>query len=635
MKTIKTILCLAAAVFAFASCSNNDGLAGEDNGSNAGTVENKPAEAVAYVKGATIVSVPAGVKTVHAYNWADGCDLGEMIVEDGTVAIESPYGCTTIALYYNGSAMSRAASDADALVQVPVSDGPITIQKTTEFPTVETPYTKFIELFPAGKNMMNEYYPNGVLTAPDGVDNFALNFMFESDGNPIDVLPVYSNGRYDVTLGIFYYDTEATMHSYAIWNMAESGWKLNNDRAAEVKTAASEAVRVELPAGYKYGFYIVAKSLRENEVFKGYTYTNTYPTTAYTWADLNKENLGCEHSQKCANYYNIHSATFSVNDETFIGFEDQENGDYDINDLIVRVTPTAKVISNPTKDDVKAPAAPAVVPEGADHLMHWSSECGMDIEARFDGQGHDYLRIAVPTNGNQTCTIDLTPFNAYCAADDFRIVTKDDMEVLYVEDNTTKSTDGVKAVNGNTTDEYKTVSCTTGNVQDGVYEMKVDLYPADEDDYLALIELIEQHKDNLCEWLLSFESSDAPVLPSDEVIEPYKSMLRQGVSPEWTSGDSYLPNMTEWKLLTITDRGLTLNADMVAQIESNASGTYFSKALSQAEGAVIVCACSSLGNPSWHLDSAIYDVRANGCLYKYDDSAAAFVHDDANCKVSH
>ena len=134
------------------------------------------------------------------------------------------------------------------------------------------------------------------------------------------------------------------------WDMEQVKWKGDpyprpGTYVEITKSKDAEGYTLCIPEGYVFGFYVRA----ENDA--RYIHQNRqYSGQFYTWKELNlKDGADCDKFDDGG----IHGSTFSDGEKTFIGFEDQEHGDRDINDIICFITPEVPIINEPTIEDIQ------------------------------------------------------------------------------------------------------------------------------------------------------------------------------------------------------------------------------------------------------------------------------------------
>ncbi|MCF0188506.1 MAG: DUF4114 domain-containing protein [Bacteroidaceae bacterium] len=183
-------------------------------------------------------------------------------------------------------------------------------------------------------NVFMEAFPNGssaVGKDHSGLEDFASDFLYVSNGEPFDVYVLYSQALYIDDLGIYYYDEDGNKYEHTFWSMADTGWlrygwyKNGGCRYAYVATStyntAGKGYTMQLPKGWKFGFYVY----------------NDQNGKKYSEAPLNF-NEDAEYDQ---------IVTYDYNGTTLVGFEDvfQNNGsDKDFNDVILMINPTQAVL---------------------------------------------------------------------------------------------------------------------------------------------------------------------------------------------------------------------------------------------------------------------------------------------------
>ncbi|MCF0203324.1 MAG: DUF4114 domain-containing protein [Bacteroidaceae bacterium] len=221
--------------------------------------------------------------------------------------------------------------------------------KVTEF----TWYGKTADTLQAGtaSKLTNEVFmkdfPNNqdnLKTPHPDLEDLSFDFLYVSNGEPVEVWPLYSHAGYVDDIGIYYYDQDGNMHEEdTFWSMADDGWlakgiKTTYQKNYEGKYAycryAKEDVdtyngtgygyKFQLPKGWKWGFYI-----KNDQNGKKYSQSTLH-------AKDSKGNL-----QKQV-------VTYRYGEYNLIGFEDifYSGADKDYNDIALLVSP--KQVVTPT-----------------------------------------------------------------------------------------------------------------------------------------------------------------------------------------------------------------------------------------------------------------------------------------------
>lgn len=357
MKTSK-FLGLALSVLTLAACSQDDDLFQNDapQTTDESNQIGKVIEMGATGNQSSIATfvVPAGTKTVDVvYN--NGEKTVTVDVESAGIATgafktvslklfaDAP---TFVDIFYNVNAKSttRATSNGTRVAAVKhfavkPSNGDILKVEAVDGLSnddIDERCQLFLETF--GEEHDNLNNPSSE------IDNFSKDFVFESDGKPFVIYPIYINSSSKNDLGIYYYDENGNRQDQIIW---ESGQELED--ATEGKYSipnnlnGENGIQITLPAGYKYGFYISS------------THTSTY-----NFYSLSKENKAVcedmEHFDQPCLGEGCHAITFSYDGNTYLGFEDWEfwhgGGAYDCNDFIITAPKVLEVIDTPEEEDL-------------------------------------------------------------------------------------------------------------------------------------------------------------------------------------------------------------------------------------------------------------------------------------------
>lgn len=427
------------------------------------------------LQGPTCINVPNGVTQVKLVNWADKTDLGTYQVVNGHVWVGSDEW-TTVEIY--------DASPKQNAKGVKKANGELTYLGDT---IVKKINNDLITLYPANKVNSGYNSEDFLKMFPPGRPSKGQSILYVSNGLPFSIYPIYTQGWYDLTLGLFYYDLDNNKHEIDIWDTQDCNWKPTFEYlfANEVKdvslytiakTENAEGFSIVLPDEYVFGFYV--KSRGDGKAGTFYSYRN--------------ENACNEN----------HSVNFvDANGINYLSFEDQDRGDNDMNDLICYLTPTQKSIDEPTpekidsiinerKDTIK------IIDDEIDKIVHWTTD-SFDIEARYS-DWHKYLRINIPLKNNKIVKVNLKKFQDFCEMDDTRIVTNNDSTILYKEIETSETivnnTSAITLINNNKLNEYGTVIAeivpTEGEEPNGTYQLKIELYPKGEDAYDKIMKMI-------------------------------------------------------------------------------------------------------------------------------------------------
>ena len=177
-------------------------------------------------------------------------------------------------------------------------------------------------------------------TLPDGENNSGKatdNFEIIAGNERVTVFPVYWNAGNTHELGVYWYEGDVRRERVVYTSKQgddvqykENGvWQTPNvymsqesltDAATDIR---SRGFAISLPAGTKYGFYINA------------TYGGSSRGVYYSNAGLNAD--GDKHA---------FIFTDGKTGRTFLGFEDEANKDYDLNDLVLIIDPEPVIVNN-------------------------------------------------------------------------------------------------------------------------------------------------------------------------------------------------------------------------------------------------------------------------------------------------
>lgn len=258
---------------------------------------------------------------------------------------------------------------------------------------------------------------------PEGVYH---NFVYYSNGEPFDLVMLYSNGGYRHRLGIYWYDEDGETHEQEFWNELKdetyNTWYNANGSKSDVisrKSDDASAYTVQLPAGTKFGFFIVSDKQTSNDVWEPVTEGVRLDPPAgpivpcpYKFYSEYAKNWNYKFTQAGQ------AMTTEINGWTIVGFEDISltwpSCDKDYNDCVFAINP-----AQPTEPDPE----PSVV-DG-------SVETNLSVSETKDGT--DKVKLSVHVRAVTDVEIVL-PIKDQALADDFNIVAKHDVEYKYAED---------------------------------------------------------------------------------------------------------------------------------------------------------------------------------------------------------
>lgn len=371
MKTSK-FLGLALSVLTLAACSQDDDLFQNDapQTTDESNQIGKVIEMGATGNQSSIATfvVPAGTKTVDVvYN--NGEKTVTVDVESAGIATgafktvslklfaDAP---TFVDIFYNVNAKSttRATSNGTRVAAVKhfavkPSNGDILKVEAVDGLSNDKIDELTNLLLGSADAIIGEEHDN--LVAPEGVDNYSKNFVYRSNGNPVIIHPIYLNSSSRNDLGIYYYDQEGTRHDAIIWESEQKEVEDGKSYGYETpyQLYGVDGIKITLPAGYTYGFYIASKFFHNGEAQNYYSLSQENEGFCSTDNYKNCKGQGC------------HAITFSYNGNTYLGFEDWEHNDYtdenglpvvvqyDCNDLIVTAPKEVlEVIDTPKEEDL-------------------------------------------------------------------------------------------------------------------------------------------------------------------------------------------------------------------------------------------------------------------------------------------
>ena len=185
----------------------------------------------------------------------------------------------------------------------------------------------FMQDFPNNRDNLKAPHP--------GLKNLSFDFLYVSNGEPVEVWILYSHALYIDDIGIYYYDEQGNKYEKDFWSMANPGWlkdgyqtvrggtlfKPTFYREAKKDTdtynQTGEGYKFQLPKGWKFGFYI--KNDQNGQKY----------STSTLHAKDSKGNL-----QKQV-------VTYSYKNYDLVGFEDifYSGADKDYNDIVMLITP--------------------------------------------------------------------------------------------------------------------------------------------------------------------------------------------------------------------------------------------------------------------------------------------------------
>lgn len=255
------------------------------------------------------------------------------------------------------------------------------------------------------------------------------NFLFVSNGEPFDLVMLYSNGGYRHQMGIYWYDADGDCHEMDVWDEFEEmskspvTWYNANGSKSDILSRLSDdasAYTIQLPKGTKFGFYnhSLKNDGQKSEIVEGVRLDppagpivdciyKFYSEAEKNWNYnlLNKDGkLACQ--AMCTN----------INDWTVIGFEDISltwpSCDKDFNDCVFAINPQQIIDGQPQTEKVDG-----------------SVETNLSVANKGT---YDQVKLSMHVRANTDVKIVL-PIADPVLADDFAIVAKHNIEASYSE----------------------------------------------------------------------------------------------------------------------------------------------------------------------------------------------------------
>lgn len=266
-----------------------------------------------------------------------------------------------------------------------------------------------------------EHFPES--TTPEG--KFG-NYLFESNGEPFNIVMLYSNGGYRHYMGIYWYDESGFCHEQEIWNefddeaKGSNVWENYNGSKTNLqisrKSDKAGAYKVCLPAGTRFGFYQVSVNNNSsrtliNEKLDGKFYDYKF----YTEQERNWNYESLKDKELCCQTMSMQT---EVGGETWtiIGMEDISLTNYscdkDFNDCVFALNPSPRIIVNPQTEKVEG-----------------SVETNLSVA---DKGSYDQVKLSLHIRANTDVSV-ILPIVDPVLADDFAIVAKHDIEASYSE----------------------------------------------------------------------------------------------------------------------------------------------------------------------------------------------------------
>lgn len=200
-----------------------------------------------------------------------------------------------------------------------------------------------------------EHFPEFV--TPEG---YYDDFLFESNGEPFDLVMLYANGGYRHLMGIYWYEN-GEYHEQQLWDERddEAAGTWNNFNGTDSKGAISRksdnagAYTIQFPKGTKYGFFCHSLMYGE-EIKEGIHTPLPYgPIVTYTYLFYTEKEKNWSYDVAVYDKYAeqgktvTQAMTTTVNDWTIVGFEDMSitypSCDRDYNDCVFAMNPRQRV----------------------------------------------------------------------------------------------------------------------------------------------------------------------------------------------------------------------------------------------------------------------------------------------------
>lgn len=251
---------------------------------------------------------------------------------------------------------------------------------------------------------------------PEGVYH---NFTFCSNGEPFELVMLYSNGGYRHKLGIYWYDEEGECHEKIIWNeLDETSKTWYNGNGGKMTTISrlsdnAGAYKIQLPKGTKFGFY------QESYQATSMGWVPVTETTTVDGQEVTGEYKFYTEYNKNWNYPATKTGqamTTNLNEWTIIGFEDisltKYSCDKDYNDCVFAITPVQTPDPDPTPE-----------------IIDGSVETNLSVS---EENNTDKVKFSIHVRAVTDFEV-ILPVTDPVLADDFAIVAKHDVEYAYAE----------------------------------------------------------------------------------------------------------------------------------------------------------------------------------------------------------
>lgn len=328
------------------------------------------------------------------------------------------------ALGFNSCASDEQAGDvADELAYAQAEAGiktKLSAKTRANTTPLETPDIEKISYewqYPV--DIINEF-PEFV--TPEGV---CKNFVYYSNGEPFDLVMLYSNGGYRHKLGIYWYDEDGDCHEKLFWNELDETyhtWYNANGSKSDVISRKSDnagAYRIQLPKGTKFGFFQESHKQVANDVWELVTEGVRLDPPAGPVVPCPYKFYS--ESLKNWNYKFTNTGqlmTTELNGWSIVGFEDisltYPSCDKDYNDCVFAINPIQ-----------------ATEPDPEPSVVDGSVETNLSVAK--DKDGNDKVKLSLHVRAITDVEIVL-PICDQALADDFNIVAKHDVEYVYSEE---------------------------------------------------------------------------------------------------------------------------------------------------------------------------------------------------------
>ncbi len=196
-----------------------------------------------------------------------------------------------------------------------------------------------------------EHFPEFV--TPEG---YYDDFVFESDGQPFDLVMLYANGGYRHLMGIYWYEN-GECYEQQLWDERDDEnagtWSNFNGTdshgAISRKSDNAGAYTIQLPKGTKYGFYCHSLMYGE-DIKEGIRTPLPYgPIVDYIYKFYTEQEKNWSYTVAVYDKYaeqgktTTQAMTTTVGDWTIVGFEDRSithpGCDRDYNDCVFAMNP--------------------------------------------------------------------------------------------------------------------------------------------------------------------------------------------------------------------------------------------------------------------------------------------------------